>query len=229
METQPSVISVIKAQLERDMRSGLRSGGGWFHAVFFFAVFACFMAFTIGPERAQLSIVAPGLLWLGAMLSMQLSGADLFSSDYLDDTLKVIKAEHSSLAPYLIAKLLFLTLTSAGPIAILAPFFFIVFGLQPSQALPAAFIFLTGVPILILSAAVSAAISTAMRSSNLLGASLAVPVAIPALIFGVGATKDVLETAIIWSPEYKVLLALGLIYIVIIPPFLLAALRFGLE
>ncbi len=223
------MLALIKAQLARDLKSGLRSGGGWFHAVYFFAVFASFMAFAVGPDRSHLSSVAPALLWLGAMLALQLSATDLFASDYLDDTIRVLRVEQPSLMPYIAAKLGLITLTSAGPIAILSPLYFVIFAIEPADAFRASFVFILGIPTLILAASVSAALSTGMRSSGLLGACLSVPVAIPALIFGVGSTRNTLETTSLWSPELQILCALTLIYLVIVPPFIMAALRFGLE
>lgn len=225
----PSLIAFVCAQLKLDLRAGLRSGGGWFHAVYFFAVFASFMAFAVGPDRTQLSIVAPALIWLGAMLSLQLSATDLFASDYLDDSLKITAVEQGSLVPYIIAKLTLVTLTSSGPIILLAPLYFVIFGIDPTTALRASFVFTLGVPALILAAAVSASLSAGMRTSGLLGAGLSVPIAIPSLIFGVSSMRHVIETSTFWSPELQILCALTLIYLVVVPIFLIAALRFGLE
>ena len=219
----------MKAQLVRDLRNGLRTGGGWFHAVYFFAVFASFMAFAVGPDRGQLSSVAPALLWLGTMLALQLSAADLFASDYQDDSLRVVLVEQGTLFPYVSAKLVLITLTSAGPIVLLAPLYFVIFAVEPTSALRAALVFFLGVPTLILTASVSAALSTGMRTSGLLGAGLSVPVTIPALIFGVGATRKAMESSQIFSPELQILCALTLIFLVIVPPFLIATLKFGLE
>lgn len=227
--TYASTWNVIKALLKRDWKSGTRSGGGWFHAVYFFAVFACFMAFTVGPKSSALVMTAPGLLWLGTMLALQLSATDLFASDFQDESLKVIVTERGELTPYVTAKLIFVSLTSALPIIVLSPLYFIIFALDPSQAVHASLVFAIGCPTLILAASVSAALSSSMNVSGVLGACLSIPVAIPALIFGVSATRKAIESRIIWSPDLQILIAITLLYLVIVPLFLIAALRFGLE
>ncbi len=228
-ETSVTFWSIVGAQLIRDVKTALRSGGGWFHGVFFFTVFAGFTAFSVGPDRAELAAAAPALLWLGAMLSLQLAASDLYASDLADGFLRTITAEQDSLAPYFFSKLVVLTLTAAMPIIVLAPVYYIVFALGPTAAIHASLVFFIGVPALIIACAVSSAISSSMRVSGLLGTALSTPIIIPVLIFGVGASEQTLATGSVISPELQLLCALILLYMVILPPFAISALRLGLE
>ncbi len=223
-----SSTSFIRAQFARDAKSALRSGGGWFHTLYFFAMFAGFSVFAVGPERALLMATAPGLLWLGAALALQLSSVDLFAQDYADGTLRTLAAEHPSLWPYFIAKFCVIFLLAVVPIAVLAPLYYVLFAFDPASALKAALLFMIGCPALVLAAILAAAMSAGMRTSGVLGAGFSAPVIVPVLIFGVGATERLSAGAFI-SPELLILCALMLVYFVVLPPFVILALRFGLE
>ena len=214
----------------RDGRVAIRSGGGWFNALFFFAIFSMFTAFALGPGREQLAAAAPALLWLGSALALNLAGIELFANDMKDGSLRVISAENSSLGGYIAGKFTSLFLMAAAPIALVAPIFLVVFGIEPALAFKGAAVFIAGLPALCLGAGVAAALTAGMGANGLLGACLSAPATIPVLIFGVGAIQNVVQLGSgIDGSEFLILIALDLIYLVILPPFAIIALRYGLE
>ncbi len=222
-------IQLISAQIVRDLRLAFRGGGGWFHALFFFIVFASFGGFAIGPERNDLVAAAPALVWLGVLISLLVSATDLFRPDMEDGSIAVIAAERNSLAPYVIARLVAVGATILLPMILMAPLFYLFFGLNPAESVKAATFLLLAGPALLLSCVVSAALSAGMRTGGLLGASLSAPLAIPILIFGIGATQRLLEGGGLLSAEILFLLAISLFYAVILPPFAILSIRLGLE
>ena len=219
----------ILALFTRDTRNAMRSGGGWLHAVFFFSVFQGFSVFALGPDRLLLAAAAPALIWLGSMLALQFASIDLFAADLEDGTLHRLASENTSLGAYVFAKLIVLFTMTALPIMALTPLFFVLFSLSPPVAFKLSIVFILGVPSLVLSATLSAVLSASMRMSGMLGAALSVPLTIPVLIFGIGATRNTLETGHLISPEALILFALTLFYMVALPPFAISALRISLE
>ena len=219
----------------RDLRVAVRSGGGWFNAVFFFAVFSGVTAFAVGPERADLAAVAPGLLWLGAALSLQLSAADLFARDLDDGSLRAYCAEQFRLGPYVAGKLAVLALSSAAPIAALSPLYLILFATDPAAAIQGMIVFVAGAPALCLAACAAAALTASAQGGGVLSASLAAPATIPVLIFGVAAVENVVAATGAFSfgadggTALLLLMALELAYLVILPPVAVVALRIGLQ
>ena len=201
---------MLIALFRRDAQAAVRSGGGWFHAVFFFVIFAGFTAFAVGPEAAPLRAAAPALIWLGGALALQLSAARIFAADFEDGFLRVIAAEIGALAPYIGAKYLFMLLLSAAPIVFLAPVFFIVCALPPNVAFIGAAVFACGAPALCLAALLSSALTAAMRASGVLSAALAAPLIVPILIFGVSATERSLLGEGVLTADLKLLIALTL-------------------
>lgn len=227
-----SARSVIRAQIRRDMRVAFRGGGGWFHTVFFFAIFAGLSGFALGPEPANLRMAASAVCWLGIVVALQFATTELFKGDFEDGTLQVLGAEHASLGPYVVAKMLALMVTTGLPMLVLTPVMFLTFSVPPGSALTASLIIGIGVPGLILACIVAAALSAGLRTGGLLGAGIASPLLIPMLIFGIGATDKVIDGISeggIFSGDLLLLIALALFYAVVLPPFAILALRLGLE
>lgn len=219
----------VTAQIMRDILLAIRGGAGWFHSIFFFIVFAGMGAIAIGPERAALVAAAPGLVWLGFLISLQVSASELFRPDMEDGTLAIIASEQESLSHYVLSRLLAVGVTTLVPMVLLSLLFYLVFGVTPENCLRASILLLIAAPSLLISCVVAAAISAGTRTGGLLGASLAAPLSIPVLIFGIGATERVLSGGPFFSAELMFLLAITLFYAVILPPFAVLSIRLGLE
>jgi heme exporter protein B len=215
--------------LSRDLAIAFRSGGGWFYAVFFFAVFTALSAIAFGPTLAALAIAAPAAIWLAAVLAIQFAAADLFESDFTDGSLRVFAAEHSELFPYWVSKVLLLWFTAALPLIVVAPLFLTMLGVTFNDGIGVSLVLAIGAPALIFVAVLTAALSTGLRAGGLLASILAAPFAAPVLVFGVSATKAVLATSSLISPELLILGALSLFMAAATPAFAIAALRVSLE
>ncbi|MEM8936068.1 MAG: heme exporter protein CcmB [Pseudomonadota bacterium] len=219
----------LRATFARDFAIATRSGGGWFYGLLFFALFATLSGLAIGPERASLAIAAPAIAWLATAFALQLASADCFESDFRDGTLRVLAAENESLAPYYVGKLLSLIATIGVPLICVIPVVFLMFGTPASDVSGAAALIIIGMPALLVIVLFAAAIATGLRAAGLLASLIGAPLAAAPLIFGVLSVKSLFERGVFWSPETMLVAALGLFFGVLLPPFSIAALRYGLE
>lgn len=217
------------AILARDLKLAFRSGGGWFYALFFFAVFTALAGIAFGPSLSALAAAAPAAIWLAAALAVQFAAADLFENDLGDGSLRVFAAEQRSLFPYWSAKAALLALTAAAPMIAAAPFFLTMLGVSFGQGIGLAVILAVGAPALVFIAILTAALSAGLRAGGLLAMVLAAPFAAPVLAFGVMAAKAFLAGAGLASPETLILGALSLFMAAATPAFAIAALRVSLE
>ena len=219
----------MSACLRRDLVLAFRTGGGWFYALFFFAVFTALAAITFGPSLSALALAAPAAIWLAAALAIQFAAGDLFEADIQDGSLRILAAEQNSLFPYWLAKALLLALVSAAPMIAVAPFFLTMLGVPFNQGIGVSLILLAGQPALIFIAVLTAALSAGLRAGGLLAMIIAAPFIAPVLVFGVSAVKAFLSSGDLLSPEVLILGALSLFMAAATPVFAIAALRISLE
>ena len=219
----------IRVLLSRDIKTSFRSGGGWFYALLFYAIFAGLAGLTIGPSLNALSASAPALIWLAAAFAIQFSVADIFDGDVREGFLRVYTAEHDSLAPYIGAKFLLLAITVLAPMIVATPVILIMFGVQGGDATRAALLLTVGAPALLLGSLFAAALAAGLRAGGMLAMVISAPLIAPVLIFGALATKKLLAGEAFWSPEALLLAALALFLGAVTPMFSILALRAGLE
>jgi len=218
-----------RAILARDLKIAFRSGGGWFYALLFYAVFAVLAGLAFGPELTALKRAAPGVIWLAAAIAVQFSVADVFNGDIRDGFLHAFAAEEESLFPYILAKFVFVMATVAAPLILAAPVVLVMYGVDFGMAIGAALILLTGLPGVILLSLFTAGLAAGLRAGGMLAMVVSAPVIMPILIFGVLAAKKFLMSGVFWSPETFVLAALTLLLGALTPPFMILVLRAALE
>lgn len=217
----------VLAIVRRDLRLAMRSRADVLGTLFFFIIVVSLFPLGIGPEKALLRAVAPGVLWVAALLATMLSLNRLFASDYNDGTLEQLAIAPQPLALTTLAKIIALWITTGLPLVILAP----VLGLQfdlPGEALwTMTLALLLGTPILAALGAIGAGLTLGLRGGVLL-ALLVLPLYIPVLIFGAGAVDAVIHGI---SPNAQLsLLAAGLIVSLAFSPWASAvALRIALD
>lgn len=221
--------AIFQAVVGRDVATALRSGGGWFYALVFFALFAALAGIAVGPELSSLRAAAPAIVWLAAAFAIELSIAGAFVEDERDGSLRILAAEQESLLPYVLGKAAGLVVVSAAPLLIAAPVMLAMFGVAPGRLLGAAAILALGLPAIVLTALFAAALAAGLRAGGLFTTLIAAPFAVPPLIFGVLAMENHIAGGLFWSPEALLLAALSLFMAALAPPFAVAALRVALE
>ena len=118
------------ALIIRDLRISVRAGGGFGLSLAFFFIIVIFFPFAIGPDLDLLSKVAPGTLWVGALLACLLSLERIFALDFEDGTLDLLATSSLPLESVVISKALVHWLTTGLPLVLLTPFFGILLGLR---------------------------------------------------------------------------------------------------
>ena len=157
----------------------------------FFIVAAGLFPIGVGPEPQTLRQIAPGVVWVCALLAAMLSVTQMFASDLQDGSLEQMLLAPGPLLALVAGKVLAHWLSSGLPLVVAAPLIGVLFGMQGSAIATLTFTLLLGTPILSLMGAVGAALTLGLRSGAALVFLLVLPLTVPALIFGTGAVVAV--------------------------------------
>jgi heme exporter protein B len=175
------------ALLARDLRLAIRAGGGFGLWLAFFLIVSTLVPFGVGPEAEVLARIAPGILWVGALLACLLSLDRIFQLDFEDGSLDLLATAPMPMEGIVAAKALAHWITTGLPLVIAAP----VFGALMSMPTPGYWwIFVTlliGTPALSMIGAFGAALTVGLKRGGLLLSLLVLPLYIPTLIFGAEA------------------------------------------
>ena len=182
-------MNAIAAVLQRDLRLAMRRKSEVLTAVFFFVVVASLFPLAIGPEADMLRKIAPGILWVGALLASLLSLGRLFAADYQDGTLEQMALSPTPMPLLVAAKVLAHWLLSGLPLALLSPVLALQFDLDSGAMWVLFTSLLLGTALLSFLGAVGAALTLGVRGGEVLLSLLILPLYIPALVFGSGAVE----------------------------------------
>ena len=221
-------MSAFWAVVQRDLVLALRRKTEVITAVFFFVVVAALFPLGIGPEINTLRLVAPGILWVGALLASMLSLGRLFAADFADGTLEQMALSPNSLSVLVAAKILAHWLLSGLPLVLLAPVLGLQFDLTEEALWTLTIGLLLGTPILSLIGAVGAALTLGVRGGDVLLSLLILPLYVPALIFGAGAVQAQMS-GLGAAAHLSILAAMALVAAVFSPWVSAASLRIALE
>lgn len=173
--------------VRRDLILSLRHRADIFSTLFFFVIVVSLFPFGVGPEANQLRVMAPGVLWVSALLASMLSLGRMFSFDYLDGTLEQLILGALPLGLVVLAKVVAHWMVSGLPLVLMAPVLGIMFDLDSAQLGVLCISLLLGTPVLSLIGAVGAALTLGLRGGGVLVSLLVLPLCVPVLIFGAGA------------------------------------------
>lgn len=186
--------------LDRELKVAFRAGGGFGYALIFFFIIVLMLAFGIGPELGLLSKIAPGALWVCALLACLLSLDRLFSLDYEDGTLEQLALAPVPLETVVLAKVTAHWLTTGLPLALIAPVLGFFLGLPEQGFLWVLLSLLVGTPALSMIGAFGAALTIGLRRGGLLLSILVLPLYVPTLIFGAEVARRGAEGLAIGTP-----------------------------
>ena len=219
---------VLLAVLQREMALGLRHKGEVLTPLMFFVVVASLFPLGVGPESALLLRMAPGVLWVSALLAAMLSMQRMFATDYADGSLEQMVLSATPLALLVLAKAVSHFLLSGLPLVLMAPVLGLQYGLD-NRALGILMLsLLLGTPTLSLIGSIGAALTLGVRGAGVLLSLLILPLYIPVLIFGAGAVES--DAAGMGISGYLSLLAALLVLSLFFSPLATsAALKISLE
>lgn len=214
-------MSFLTATVQREFLLALRNRQDIINPLAFFMLVSALFPLAVSPEASELSRIAPGILWVAALLATMLSMDSLFKHDFDDGTLEQILVSPQSLTWLALAKVFAHWVLSGFLLALLSPLLALMLFL-PAHAMPALFFsLLLGTPTLSLIGAVGAGLTVGLRKGGVLISLLVLPLYIPVLIFGTGAVHaGVLNLPV---SGYYALLAAILVFSTMFAPFAIAA------
>lgn len=188
------------ALLRRDLTLATRAGGGFGLGLAFFLILCTLVPFGIGPQGGTLALIAPGILWVGALLACLLSLDRIFALDHEDGSLDLLATAPIPLEGVVAVKALAHWITTGLPLIVAAPVFGLLLHL-PAGATPWLIVsMLIGTPALSMLGAFGAAITVGLRRGGLLLSLLVLPLYIPTLIFGAEVIRRGVEPGSIATP-----------------------------
>ena len=227
----PSTVSPGRAGwllVQRDLRLGLRRPGEWLQPLVFFFVVTTLFPLATDPQMSRLRDIAPGALWVAALLSSLLALELLFREDGQDGTLEQLAVSGLPLAWLLLAKCCVHWLLTGLPLVLAGPLVATALG-APYAAIPGILAaLLVGSIALSLIGAVGAGLTLGLRRGGVLLALLVLPLAVPVLIFGARATALAIALEPMAAPMY-LLAAIAVLSATLAPLAAAAAVRISLE
>ena len=181
--------AVMPAVLRRQIALALRQKGEVLTPLVFFVVVASLFPLGVGPESALLLRMAPGVLWVSALLAAMLSLQRMFASDYADGSLEQMLLSPTPLTLLVAAKALSHFVLSGLPLVLVAPVLGLQFGLDGRALGILMLSLLLGTPTLSLIGSIGASLTLGVRGAGVLLSLLILPLYIPVLIFGAGAVE----------------------------------------
>lgn len=214
--------------VQRDLRLAARRRIEVLLPLVFFVVAASLFPLGVGPEPQTLRQIAPGIVWVCALLAAMLSLGTLYGSDHADGTLEQLLLSRRSLTLLAAGKGLAHWLLSGGPLIVLAPLLGLLFDMPGQSIAILALGLLLGTPVLSLLGGIGAALTLGLRNGGVLLLLLVLPLCIPVLIFGAGAVAAV-EAGLSAQGHLSLLAALLLASLLGAPLATAAALRISVH
>lgn len=175
--------------VRRDITIALRRRTDIFTTLIFFVIVISLFPLGVGPDLDTLRLIAPGVVWVGALLASMLALEQLFVADHRDGTLEQLLLAPQPLSLLVIGKVIAHWLITGLPLVIMAPVLGLQYDLSADALKVMVWSLLLGTPSLSLLGAIAAALTLGLRTGGVLVALLVLPLYIPVLIFGAGAVE----------------------------------------
>jgi heme exporter protein B len=201
--------------IRRDLALLARSPALWMPVMFFVLVAALF-PFAVGPDARLLARIAPGIIWVAALLAALLPVETLVAADMEDGTLDQLASRGIAMELVMAARIFAHWLGFALPLLAALPIAAILVGMESAAGWNIALALLFGTPALAALAVVAAALTAGLRGGGALAGLIILPLALPILIFGVGSAAP---------GALKLLAAASLVTLAVSPFAAAAALR----
>lgn len=223
-----SLYLAARSLLVRDIILAMRRKADVLTTLFFFLIVVSLYPLGVGPQMETLRQIAPGVIWVAALLASMLSLGRLFSDDYQDGTLEQVLLLPHPLSVLVLSKILAHWLVSGLPLVIFSPLLGMQLGLSGDDIVLLMITLLLGTPALSLIGAVGAALTLGLRGGGVLVSLLVLPLYIPILIFGAGAV-EALNAGLGAEAHLSILGAFLMVSLVFAPVSTAAALRISMD
>ncbi|MBK5933106.1 heme exporter protein B [Rhodovulum imhoffii] len=216
------------ALLKRDLSLSIRAGGGFGLGLAFFLIVTILVPFGVGPQSDTLRLIAPGILWVGALLACLLSLDRIFALDYEDGSLDLLATAPIPLEAVVAMKALAHWVTTGLPLTLAAPVLAVLLNLQGAGFGWLVLSLLLGTPALSMIGAFGAALTVGLKRGGLLLSLLVLPLYVPTLIFGAESVRRGAQGMATTTP-LLLLAGLTLASVALLPFAAAAAIRVNLR
>ncbi|MBV2127826.1 heme exporter protein CcmB [Arsukibacterium indicum] len=214
--------------IQRELRLLARQKADWLNPILFFIIVLSLFPLGVGPEPNMLRIIAPGIVWIAALLSVLLASERLFKDDYRNGVIEQLVAGRQSLLAFVLAKTLANWLSTGLPLILLSPVVALLLGLQQPALAAMALTLLLGTPLLSLLSVLGSALTMAADKGGILLALLILPLYIPLLIFASSAIEAA-SIGLGYQGQLAILLAMLLLALALVPMAVTSALRINVS
>lgn len=211
---------------KRDLTLTVRTAGQWLNTLLFFVIVVSLFPLGIGPGPQTLATIAPGIVWVSALLSMMLSLDSLFANDFRDGTLEQFVVSGQPLSVIVVAKVLAHWTTGGLPLVVLSPLLGLVMQLPEAAYGVLVLSLLIGTLALSFIGGIGAALIVSVNQGGVLLSLLVLPLTVPVLIFGSGAVSAA-GLGLTTSMQVSVLAAILALSASLAPLAMAGALRVG--
>lgn len=223
-----SLGQALRLQCKKDLALALRARSDWANPMIFFVLVIMLLPLGIGPEAKQLAAIAPGMIWIVALLATLLSLDAMFRTDLDDGSLEQMLISPHPLSLLVISKIAVHWLSTGLPLTLLSPLLGVMLSLPAAGYVPLMSTLLIGTLCLSFIGAVGAALTVGLRSGGLLISLVIIPFYVPVLIFGASGVSRALE-GFAYQGQLAVLGAFLAMAIAVAPFAVAAALRISNE
>ena len=218
----------MRVVIGRDLLLAMRRRADVANALLFFVIVASLFPLGVGPEPDLLRTIAPGVIWVAALLASMLALGRMFAADYADGALEQMLLSAAPLSVIVAGKAVAHWLVSGLPLMVLAPLLAIQFDLPAGALLVLMASLALGTPALTLIGAIGAALTIGVRGSGVLTSLLVLPLYVPVLILGTSAVDAAAGGVTVQA--HLLLLAAFLVFAAAFAPWATAAaLRISLD
>lgn len=217
-------LGAMRATVARDLRLAVRRPGESANPLIFYVVTAALFPLGVSPQQSVLATLAPGVIWVAALLATLLALDSLFRTDFEDGTLEQMLLSPVPAPLIVLAKVAAHWLVTGLPLIIVAPLLAVLLALPDGALVTLMATLALGTPILSLVGAIGVALTTGLRRGGALLALLVLPLYIPVLIFGAHAV-DAAASGLPVTGQLLILAALLSLAITLAPFAAAAALR----
>ena len=183
------MFTAFQCIIRRDLLLALRRRSDIFTTLFFFIIVVSLFPLGIGPDADTLRLIAPGIMWVAALLASMLALERLFANDYADGSLEQMMLTPQPLFLLVLGKVVAHWLVTGLPLVLIAPLLGVQYDLSVEGVEILLVTLLLGTPVLSLIGAIGAALTLGVRGGGVLVSLLVLPLYIPVLIFGAGAVE----------------------------------------
>jgi heme exporter protein B len=222
------MLKTLRIVVYRDLLLALRRPADIANSLLFFVIVVSLFPFGVGPEASLLRAIAPGVLWVAALLASMLALSRMFAADFADGTLEQMLLAPAPISAVVSGKIFAHWVAAGLPLVLMSPVLALQYDLRQDTQVVLALSLLAGTPVLSLIGAVGGALTLGLRGGGVLLSLLVLPLYIPVLIIGAGAA-DAASAGLDSSGHFKLLAALLIAAAVSAPWAAGAALRAAVE